>query len=128
MRPITLQSCYFFFFKVEHGKNVDADEEYLHFFFPTGNKINPALRLQYGGNPVSCAVANAVLKVIEDQGLLRHAQEVGEHLLERCRQLQQRHTLIGDVRGVGLFIGIELVTDRQARTPATAEAQHVLSR
>lgn len=84
--------------------------------------------MQYGGNPVSCAVANAVMQVIEDQGLAAHAKEVGEHLLERCRELQQRHALIGDVRGVGLFVGIELVTDRAARTPATAEAQHVLSR
>ena len=77
---------------------------------------------------MSCAVANAVLQVIEDQDLLHHAQEVGEHLLARCRQLQDRHPLVGDVRGVGLFIGIELVSDRRARTPATAEAQHVLSR
>lgn len=82
----------------------------------------------FGGNPVSCAVANAVMQVIEDQGMLGHAKDVGDHLLERCRALQQRHPLIGDVRGVGLFVGIELVTDRAARTPATAEAQHVLSR
>lgn len=82
----------------------------------------------YGGNPVSCAVANAVLQVIEDQGLLEHARQVGEHLLSRCAVLQQRHQLVGDVRGVGLFVGIELVTDRRTRAPATAEAQHVLSR
>lgn len=77
---------------------------------------------------MSCAVANAVLQVIEDKGLLAHAKEVGDHLLDRCRELQQRHPLVGDVRGVGLFVGIELVSDRRARTPATAEAQHVLSR
>ncbi|XP_026285945.1 5-phosphohydroxy-L-lysine phospho-lyase isoform X3 [Frankliniella occidentalis] len=82
----------------------------------------------YGGNPVSCAVANAVLQVIEDQNLLQHAKEVGDYLLARCRELQARHSLIGDVRGVGLFVGIELVTDRVTKQPATAEAQHVLSR
>ncbi|KAK3908820.1 Alanine--glyoxylate aminotransferase 2-like, partial [Frankliniella fusca] len=82
----------------------------------------------YGGNPVSCAVANAVLQVIEDQKLLQHAQDVGDYLLARCRELQGRHSLIGDVRGVGLFVGIELVVDRTTREPATAEAQHVLSR
>lgn len=82
----------------------------------------------YGGNPVSCAVANAVIDVVERQKLREHATRVGNHLLNSLRQLALKHSIIGDVRGVGLFLGIELVKDRDARTPATAEAQHVLSR
>lgn len=84
--------------------------------------------LQYGGNPVSCAVANAVMEVIERQGLQEHAAKVGQHLLRELLKLKQRRRIIGDVRGVGLFVGIELVRDRKFRTPAVAEAKHVVSR
>jgi ethanolamine-phosphate phospho-lyase len=84
--------------------------------------------LQYGGNPVSCAVASAVIDVLEQHKLREHATRVGNHLLNSLRQLALKHAIIGDVRGVGLFIGIELVEDRDARTPATAKAQHVVSR
>ncbi|KAM3967270.1 alanine--glyoxylate aminotransferase 2-like [Aphomia sociella] len=82
----------------------------------------------YGGNPVSCAIANAVLDVIEDERLLERAARVGDHLLARCEDLKSKHRLIGDVRGRGLFVGVELVTDREARTPATAEAKHIINR
>ncbi|GLG98063.1 Uncharacterized protein GBIM_04699 [Gryllus bimaculatus] len=82
----------------------------------------------YGGNPVSCAIANAVIDVLEKEKLRDHATRVGNHLLNLARQLATKHTLIGDVRGVGLFVGIELVKDRESRTPATAEAQHIITR
>lgn len=82
----------------------------------------------YGGNPVSCAVAIAVMDVLEQQKLREHATRVGNHLLNSLRQLALKHPIIGDVRGVGLFIGIELVEDRETRIPATAKAQHVVSR
>ncbi|KAH0566594.1 hypothetical protein KQX54_002099 [Cotesia glomerata] len=82
----------------------------------------------YGGNPVSCAIANAVMEVIEKEGLQKHAAKVGGYLLSELIKLSRRRTIIGDVRGVGLFIGIELVRDREERTPATAEAKHVVSR
>ncbi|XP_043272414.1 alanine--glyoxylate aminotransferase 2-like [Venturia canescens] len=82
----------------------------------------------YGGNPVSCAIANAVMEVIEREGLRENATSVGEHLLKELRKLAQIRKMIGDVRGVGLFIGIELVRDRETRVPATAEAKHVVSR
>ncbi|XP_057338088.1 5-phosphohydroxy-L-lysine phospho-lyase [Microplitis mediator] len=82
----------------------------------------------YGGNPVSCAIANAVMEVIEKEGLQKHAARVGSYLLNELIKLSRRRTIIGDVRGVGLFIGIELVRDRELRTPATAEAKHVVSR
>ncbi|KAK0181878.1 hypothetical protein PV327_000063 [Microctonus hyperodae] len=82
----------------------------------------------YGGNPVSCAVANAVIEVIEKEGLQEHAAKVGKHLLSELTKLAKRCRIIGDVRGVGLFIGIELVRDKELRIPATAEAKHVVTR
>ncbi|CAB3257772.1 unnamed protein product [Arctia plantaginis] len=82
----------------------------------------------YGGNPVSCAIANAVLDIIEEEKLMERAHRVGNHLLNRCEELKHKHSLIGDVRGKGLFVGVELVTDRKTRTPATAEAKHIVNR
>ncbi|KAI5733379.1 hypothetical protein M8J76_011200 [Diaphorina citri] len=82
----------------------------------------------YGGNPVSCAVANAVMEVLETENLREHALDVGNQLLEGLRSLMHRYPLIGDVRGIGLFVGVELVTCRKQKTPATSEAQHVITR
>ncbi|CAH0762666.1 unnamed protein product [Bemisia tabaci] len=82
----------------------------------------------YGGNPVSCAVANAVMDVLEKEHLRDHATQVGNHFFNSLCQLQAKHPLIGDVRGVGLFIGIELVRDREKKIPATEEAEHVVAR
>lgn len=81
----------------------------------------------FGGNPVSMAAASAVLDVIEQQGLQQNALQVGGYLRERLAALGERHALVGEVRGAGLFIGVELVTDRAARTPATAEAARVVN-
>ncbi|XP_058799292.1 5-phosphohydroxy-L-lysine phospho-lyase [Phymastichus coffea] len=82
----------------------------------------------YGGNPVSCAVANAVMEVIERENLLENALKVGNHLMSELEKLAKRRPIIGDIRGVGLFIGIELVLDRKLRTPAIAEAKYVVYR
>ena len=82
----------------------------------------------FGGNTVSCAIGLEVLDVVRADGLQQHARATGEGLAARLRQLQQRHALIGDVRGAGLFLGVELVTDRAARTPATAQASAVVNR
>jgi 4-aminobutyrate aminotransferase-like enzyme/Ser/Thr protein kinase RdoA (MazF antagonist) len=82
----------------------------------------------FGGNPVSCAIGLAVLDVMRDEGLQRHASGVGAHFREGLAQLMDRHPIIGDVRGLGLFIGAELVRDRGARTPATAEAAALVNR
>lgn len=68
------------------------------------------------------------MEVVEEDGLREHASEVGQHLLRQCKRLQEKHPIIGDVRGAGLFIGIELITDRKTRTPATALAQHIVTR
>jgi 4-aminobutyrate aminotransferase-like enzyme len=82
----------------------------------------------YGGNPVSCAVGLAVLDVIEDEGLRDHAATVGSYLRQRLSDLAAHHPVIGDVRGLGLFLGIDLVRDRDARTPAPEQAHYLVER
>jgi 4-aminobutyrate aminotransferase-like enzyme len=81
----------------------------------------------FAGNPVSCAVGSAVLDVIEREGLLHNARDVGAYLKSSLAALQGRHPLIGDVRGSGLFLGVELVTDRASRNPATKAARFVVN-
>jgi 4-aminobutyrate aminotransferase-like enzyme len=71
----------------------------------------------FGGNPVSCEVGSAVLDVIEREGLLANAKAVGDHMRTRLRELAGRHEVIGDVRGAGLFTGVELVKDRATKIP-----------
>jgi 4-aminobutyrate aminotransferase-like enzyme/Ser/Thr protein kinase RdoA (MazF antagonist) len=80
----------------------------------------------FGGNPVSCAVGLAVLDVIEDEGLQQRALEIGGRMLDGLRSLAERHPLIGDVRGEGLFMGVELVRDRESLDAADAEAERVI--
>lgn len=82
----------------------------------------------FGGNPVSCAIGLAVLDVVEREGLRRNALQVGETLRARLTSLAAAHPLIGDVRGLGLFLGIELVESRDARTPATRAARYIANR
>ena len=82
----------------------------------------------FGGNPVSCAIGQAVLDVIDDEGLQARAADVGAHLKSGLRELADRHVLIGDVRGRGLFLGVELVTDRGDRSPATGHAAEIVER
>ncbi len=69
------------------------------------------------GNPLSCAAGAAVLRYLRDHDLVRNAAEVGEHFLRRLRALQEGHPMIGDVRGMGLLLGIELVQDRATKAP-----------
>ncbi len=80
----------------------------------------------FGGNPVACAAGHAVLDVLEKDRLQEHARVLGDAWLEDLQALMARHALIGDVRGRGLFIGIELVLDRESRAPAAAAASHVV--
>jgi 4-aminobutyrate aminotransferase-like enzyme len=82
----------------------------------------------FGGNPVSCAVGSAVLDVIAEEGLQENALRTGNRLLAGLAGLMERHPLIGDVRGLGLFIGVELVHDRQTLQPAPSEATYIVER
>jgi 4-aminobutyrate aminotransferase-like enzyme len=79
----------------------------------------------FGGNPVACAAALAVLAVIEDEGLVASAARTGAHLRQGLLALAERHDLIGDVRGEGLLLGAELVEDRGSRAPAGDVARRV---
>jgi 4-aminobutyrate aminotransferase-like enzyme len=82
----------------------------------------------FGGNPVSCAIGMAVLDVMEQEGLQAQALRVGTHLLEGLRGLMAKHPIVGDVRGLGLFLGIELVQDPSTLAPAAKEASYVANR
>jgi 4-aminobutyrate aminotransferase-like enzyme len=82
----------------------------------------------FGGNPVACAAGMAVLDVLAEERLQERALATGARLLEGLRSLQQRHPLIGDVRGSGLFLGVDLVADRATRAPAGAEAAYLVER
>ena len=94
---------------------IDAFQEHSHYFNT------------FGGSPVACAAALAVLDVIEQQDLQASALETGNYLLKGLTDLATNHTLIGDVRGSGMFIGIDLVRDRISRAPATAETSQAVN-
>lgn len=81
----------------------------------------------FGGNTVSCAVGIAVLDVIRDEGLQARALAVGNYFRQGLQGLMDEHEIIGDVRGVGLFLGIELVEDRESLRPATAQARELVN-
>ena len=79
----------------------------------------------FGGNPVCCAAALANIAVLQEEGLIEHAAELGNWALGELRALQQQHELIGEVRGQGLMLGVELVRDRASKEPAATEAARV---
>lgn len=79
----------------------------------------------FGGSTLSCVIGKKVLEVTQREGLQQHAATVGQKLLEGFKQLKLKHPLIGDVRGAGLFLGIELVVDRDSLEPAASEASEI---
>jgi len=81
----------------------------------------------FGGNPIACEAALVTLQLLTDD-LIANAARVGRHLLAQCRELQARHRLIGDVRGRGLMIGLDLVRDRLTKEPAVEERGRVIRR
>ena len=81
----------------------------------------------FGGNPVSCAVGHAVLNVIEDEDLQQNAKDVGDYLKSMLNELKVKYPIIGDVRGFGLFLGIELIRDPQSLEPADKEADQIMN-
>ena len=82
----------------------------------------------FGGNPVSCAIGLAVLNVIANEGLQQHAWHVGSYLKKRLQNIGTRHEIIGDVRGRGLFLGIEFVRNPETLEPAAQEASAIVER
>jgi 4-aminobutyrate aminotransferase-like enzyme len=78
----------------------------------------------FGGNPVSAAIGQAVFDVVEDEGLQRNATDVGNYLQDSVRALGRDYSIIGDVRGSGLFIGVEMMRDEN--TPATEEVSELM--
>jgi 4-aminobutyrate aminotransferase len=80
----------------------------------------------FGGNPVCCAAANATLDLIEENGLLDNAARIGARLLDGLRDLAQESYLIGDVRGIGLMIAVEMVKDKETKAPGKDEANDVV--
>lgn len=77
----------------------------------------------YGGNLLACAAAIESLKIIEEEKLIENAARMGDHIVKRLREMQEKFEIIGDVRGQGLMIGVELVKDRRTKKPAKKEAQ-----
>jgi 4-aminobutyrate aminotransferase len=77
-------------------------------------------------SPVGCAAALATINYIETHNLVEHSRKLGQHALERLNEIKDRYPVIGDVRGLGLFLGIELVKDRQTRERACDEAEAVM--
>ena len=76
----------------------------------------------FGGNPVSCTIGQAVLDVVLDEHLQENALEVGSYLLDLLKEVKKKHPIIGDVRGQGLFLGVELIKDHDDLIPAGDEA------
>ena len=81
----------------------------------------------FGGNPVSCAVGRAVLEVIDGENLAENAGKVGTYMLDGLNRLAGQYDVIGDVRGAGLFLGLEFVKDRKTKEPLAAAATHVVN-
>lgn len=94
---------------------IDAFREHSHYFNT------------FGGTPVACAAALAVLEVIEQEGLQAQALETGNYLLDGLKDLATGQKMIGDIRGSGMFIGIDLVRDQASREPATAETDRAVN-
>lgn len=82
----------------------------------------------FGGNPVSCAVGLAVLDVIKEEGLQEHALSVGNYMRDKLISLMEKHPAVGDVRGLGLFIGIEIVSNHADREPHCGVAEYIVER
>src|SRR5258708_39717003 len=88
--------------------------------FKPGDHLSP-----FGGNPVSCAAALANIDVLIDEKLSQNSAARGEQIMKRLGKFAESAPLVGDVRGKGLMIGVELVTDRKTKTPAVAETKEI---
>src|SRR5688500_7233763 len=82
----------------------------------------------FGGNPICCAIGRAVLEVIDRENLQENSLKIGAHLKTGFEQLAKKHSLIGEVRGLGLMMGVELVKDRTTKTPAKEECAAIFEK
>ncbi len=82
----------------------------------------------FGGNPLSCAAAQAVIEAMREERMLENAREEGAYIMKRLAEMKEEHPMIGDFRGAGLMIGVELVKDRETKEPAKKEAEEVIMR
>jgi 4-aminobutyrate aminotransferase/(S)-3-amino-2-methylpropionate transaminase len=82
----------------------------------------------YAGNPVACRAALAVLEQFEGKDILSRAEEIGKKVLQRFREIQERFSVVGDVRGLGAMVGMELVVDRKTKEPATTLTKQLVDR
>jgi 4-aminobutyrate aminotransferase len=82
----------------------------------------------FGGNPLSCVAANAVIDVIKEERLLENANKQGAYILKRVEELKEQSQIVGDVRGKGLMIGMEIVEDKESKKPASAKATDIMMR
>ena len=82
----------------------------------------------FGGSTLSCVVGREVLAIVDDEGLQKNAEDTGQYLIERLNEMKKRHPVVADVRGMGFFIGVELVDDYETVKPATAVAGYVINR
>ncbi|CDX16293.1 Ethanolamine-phosphate phospho-lyase (modular protein) [Mesorhizobium sp. ORS 3324] len=90
------------------------------------NGTFPQLFSTFGGNTVACAAGMAVLDVIEREDLIRRSAAIGDYLRQELRRLAERHAIIGDVRGLGMMTGVELVTDRLTKEPAVTQTERLV--
>lgn len=81
----------------------------------------------FGGNPVSCAIGLAVLEVMEEEGLMNNARKVGEYMMQQLNMLKEEIQFLGDIRGEGFCLGLEIVLDKMTRTPATALTHYLVN-
>ncbi|TIN31455.1 MAG: aminotransferase class III-fold pyridoxal phosphate-dependent enzyme [Mesorhizobium sp.] len=86
----------------------------------------PLLFSTFGGNTVACAAGMAVLDVIEREDLIKRSAAIGDFLRQELRRLAERHPIIGDVRGLGMMTGVELVTDRLTKEPAIQQTDRLV--
>jgi 4-aminobutyrate aminotransferase len=82
----------------------------------------------FGGNPLSCVAANAVIDIIKEDRLLENATKQGTYILKRLEELKEGSEIVGDVRGKGLMIGIEMVEDKESKKPAARKANEIIIR
>jgi 4-aminobutyrate aminotransferase/(S)-3-amino-2-methylpropionate transaminase len=82
----------------------------------------------FAGNPLACRAALAVLDVFEKKNLLSRAEQIGKRVLERFKEFQENYPIVGDIRGLGAMVGMELVVDRKTKEPATSLTKRLIER